>query len=148
MKRKSLFNHLNAIYTDQSADYYDELSVEDRKTYSIYMINRLVSMNIDFVEIVNAFQKYWEIVKNRESYLFYSQCLPLGKQWNKYIKPKVEPKHEEWVVRLIAFHFEVSQLEATDYIDLFMATPEGKARLKEILEMYGTEPRKIKKVVR
>lgn len=148
MKRKTLFNHLNAIYTDQSVDYYDSLSVEDRKTYSTYMVNRLVSMNMDFIEIVNEFQKCWGVVKDRESYLFYSQCLPQGKQWNKYIKPKLERKHEEWVVKLVALHFEVSQIEAIDYIDLFMATTEGKARLKEIFETYGIEPRKIKKVVR
>ena len=147
-KRKSLFDHLNAIFTDQSVDYYDSLSVEDRKTYSIYMINRLVSMNMDFIEIVNEFQKFWEVVKDRESYLFYSQCLPQGKQWNKYIKPKVEKKHEEWGVKLVDLYFEVSKMEAVDYIDLFMAAPEGKARLKEIFETYGIEPRKIKKVVR
>ena len=147
-KRKSLFDHLNAIFTDQSVDYYDSLSVEDRKTYSIYMINRLVSMNMDYIDVVNEIQKFWEVVKNRESYLFYSQCLPPGRQWNKYIKPKVEKKHEEWVVKLVALYFEVSQMEAVDYIDLFMATPKGKARLKEIFETYGIEPRKIKKVVR
>lgn len=147
-KRKSLFDHLNAIFTDQSIDYYDSLSVEDRKTYSIYMINRLISMNMDYIEMVNEIQKFWEVVKDRESYLFYSQCLPLGRQWNKYIKPKVEKKHEEWVVKLVALYFEVSKMEAVDYIDLFMAAPEGKARLKEIFETYGIEPRKIKKVVR
>ena len=147
-KRKSLFDHLNAIFTDQSVDYYDSLSVEDRKTYSIYMINRLISMNMDYIEMVNEIQKFWEVVKDRESYLFFSQCLPLGRQWNKYIKSKVEKKYEEWVVKLVALYFEVSKMEAGDYIDLFMTTSKGKARLKEIFETYGIEPRKIKKGVR
>ena len=148
--RKSLFDHLSAIYTDQSVNYYDTLSVEDRKTYNVYMISRLVSMNMEYVEVVNEFQKHWDSVKDRESYLFYSQLLPRGRQWNKYIKPKNEKdkKYEEWVIKLLANYFSVSELEAEMYFDTYMAKPEGRTRLKEIFEIHGIEPRKIKKVVR
>lgn len=150
VKRKTLFDHVNAIYTDQSIGYYDNLSVEDRKTFGIFMINRFISMKMDFVEIVNEIQKHWGIVKERDVYLFYSQILPRGKQWNKYVKAKggKEKKHEDWVLKLLAEYYSVSQTEATMYLETFMKTPEGKEALKEIFEAYGVEPRKIKKVVR
>lgn len=148
VKKKSLFDHLQAIYVDQSVHYWDDLSVENKKTYSVFMINRFISMNMDYIEVVNEFQKYWGIVGDRESYLFYSQLLPYGKQWNRYIKGKKERKYEEWVIRLLAHHFEVSQRDVSDYLDLMFATKEGRSALKEILEMYGSDPRKVKKVVR
>lgn len=147
-KKRSLFDHLQAVYTDQSVDYWDNLSREDQKTYSVFMINRFISMNMNFVDVVNTFQQYWGGVTDRESYLFYSQFLPKGKQWNKYISGKKGKKHEDWVIALIAKHFEVSKYEAADYVDLYMKTAEGRAALKEIFEAYGTEPRMIKKIVR
>ena len=150
VKRKTLFDHVNAIYTDQSVDYYDNLSVEDRKSFGIFMVNRFISMGMDFVEIVNEIQKHWGIVKERDVYLFYSQILPRGKQWNKYIKAKgaKERKYEDWVLKLLALHYSVSQTEARMYFETFMKDSEGQEALKEIFEAYGVEPRKIKKVVR
>lgn len=151
VKRKTLFDHLNAIYIDQSVGYYDSLSVEDRKTYDSFMINRFLSMNMDYVEIVNELQKHWDAIKDRESYLFFSQLLPNGKQWNQYIKAKKgekERKCEGWILELLARHYLVSQTEAKMYFETFMNTPEGQASLKELFEDYGVEPKKIKKVVR
>jgi len=148
VRKIGLFDHLRAIYENQSINYWDLLSPESRKTYNVYMVNRLVSMEMSFVDIVNAFQRFWGIVHERESYLFYSQILPRGKRWNKYVKANKEQKYEEWLLRLIAHHYEVGQREAETYLDMMMKTREGQANLKGILEMYGTESRKIKKLVR
>ena len=105
-------------------------------------------MNMDYVELVNEFQKLYGPLTERESYLFYSQMLPRKRQWNKYVKGKGEDRHEGWVVKLIAQHFQVSEAEAEAYVDLYVATPEGKSRMKRILEMYGTDPKKVKKVMK
>ena len=147
-KTTSLFEHLNAIQTNQAIDYWDKLEPANRKSYSVYMINRLLSMNMDYVELVNEFQKLYGPLTERESYLFYSQMLPRKRQWNKYVKGKGEDRHEGWVVKLIAQHFQVSEAEAEAYVDLYVATPKGKSRMKRILEMYGTDPKKIKKVIK
>jgi len=112
------------------------------------MINRLLSMNMDYVELVNEFQKFYGPLTERESYLFYSQMLPRRKQWSKYVKPKKESKHEEWVIELIAQHFQVSEAEADAYVDLYVSTSEGKSSMKRILEMYGTDPKKVKQVTK
>ena len=112
------------------------------------MINRLLSMGTDMLEVVNEFQKFWAFSNDRGSYLFYSQLLPKGKRWNRYVKPKAEKAHDEWVIKLIAHHHLVSETEAIAYLDLMFASPQGKESLKHIMELYGTEPRKIKKVVR
>lgn len=148
VSKSSLFDHLNAIYTNQAIDYWDTLSVENRKSYNVYMINRFISMNLDQLEVVNMFQQFWGEVGPRESYLFYSQFIPYGRQFNKYIKAPKEGKLQEWVVELVARYYKVSMSDATDYTELMLATAEGKEALQEILEAFGTDPKKVKRAVK
>lgn len=143
---KTLFDHLNAIYQDQRIDYYDLLDESDRKTFNIYMINRFISMNPDYIPVVNEIQQYWENIKSREVYLFYSQLLPKKKQFNKYIKSSTEsPEYEDWVIDILKLHFQVSKFEALDYLRIYYLSPSHKEQLKELLESYGVDPKLIKK---
>ena len=58
VKRKSLFDHINQITATQNPNYWDEISDEDKKSWSNYMVNRFLSMNSDWMELVNELQKY------------------------------------------------------------------------------------------
>jgi len=70
IKAKSLFDHLSGI-TDKKVSW-DSLSEVDRKSFSPYMVNRFLSMNMDFIELVNEFQKYTiGELSNREVYKLY-----------------------------------------------------------------------------
>jgi hypothetical protein len=110
------------------------------------MINRFISMRMEYVEVANELQKYYNQIGPRESYLFYSQLLPKGRQWNKYIGKSSGSHHPDWLVELIAKHFYVSQHEAESYLDIYRASEEGKESLKEICMLYGIDPRKLGKI--
>ena len=85
MKRsKSLFDHIKEITSVQKPNYWDTLSDGDKKTWSNYMVHRFLSMKMDWVELVNELQKY--NLKPKELYKIYTNILPKGKQWLKYIK--------------------------------------------------------------
>jgi hypothetical protein len=142
---KTLFDHVNAIFVDKSIDYLENLEESERKTYSQYMVNRVLSMNPAYIEIVNEFQSFYEYTNNRDSYLFYSQLLPKGKQFNKYIKSSKKSNFDPWIIGCIAKYYDVSYEESKYYFDLLMLTDEGKNNLKEILEFYGTDSKIIKK---
>lgn len=143
---KSPFDHVNAIYTDQNPEYFDNLDEADQKGFQPYMVNRIISMNMEFIPVVRELSKYFGIVGSRETYLFYSQILPKGKRYDKYIKADKEKKYEEWVVDVVARYFSVSRHEAIEYLGLMFRTDEGKADLRGICEFYGTDPKKIKKL--
>ena len=146
MANKTLFDHLNQIFDKQKVTYFDELDESDQKTYSIYMINRFVSMNPDYLPVVNEIQQYWGQVGPRESYLFLSQFLPQKKQFNKYIKSQKEKSdYEEWVLELVAKHFSISTTEAYDYLHIYYGSLSGKEELRMLLEGYGIDPKKIRK---
>jgi len=145
IKKKTLFDHLNAIYADQRLSYWDELEDSDKKTYSTFMINRFLSMNPDYIEMVNLLQKYYGAIGPRESYLFYTQSgmIPRKRQFNKYIGKNTNGKHPDWAIELIAKHFLVSKSEAESYLDLYRSSKQGKEKLAEICRMYGLDSKKI-----
>ena len=58
MKKKSLFDHIKEITSVQKSDYWEKISEEDKKTWSNYMVHRFLSMNMDWIELVNELQKY------------------------------------------------------------------------------------------
>jgi hypothetical protein len=103
-------------------------------------------MNWAFVELVNYIQLYYGVIGQREHYLFCSQCLPKGKQFNRYIKPKQNSNYEDWLVKIVGHHYSVSNREAEEYINLFLSTAKGRETLRYLLEQYGTEVKLLRKV--
>ena len=53
VKKKSLFDHINQITTIQNPNYWDEISDEDKKSWSNYMVNRFLSMKPEWIDLVN-----------------------------------------------------------------------------------------------
>ena len=84
IKRKNLFDHINAITSQQRSNYWDEISDEDKKSWSNYMVNRFLSMKMEWIEFVNEVQKY--PLKPKELYKVYTDILPKKRQWLKYIR--------------------------------------------------------------
>jgi len=140
-KPKTLFDHVNAIYQNQSVTYYDELDDVDKKTFNVYMINRFISMNMNYVEIVNELQKYYESTTPRSQYLFYSQLLPRGRQFNKYIKAGKKEKIEDWAIDVLVLYYNVSKSEALTYLDILKSFDVGKEWLNSIAKLYGKKER-------
>ena len=123
---------------------WEEHSETDRKKFSPFIINRWLSMDTDFIEIVNYFQKYSiGQLKPREVYKWYCDILPKGKRFNKYIKGKKSKKYEDWLIKLLSNYYNCSKLQVTEYLELI-----DKQELKTILEMYGTDKKQMKKVCR
>mgnify|MGYP000864491725 CR=1 FL=1 len=143
IKSRGLFNHVNAIYQDQSANYWSTLTDGDKKTYSPYMINRFLSMNIHQIPVVNAIQQFSQ-VPAEQHYLFYANMIPRGRQFNKYIKSRAEEKYEPWVVELVARHFLISQAEAVQYLDIYYT--HDKAALLDLCKSYGYGDKELKKL--
>lgn len=138
---KTLFDHIDAIYTNQRKDYFSKLEDGDKKTYNTYMVNKFLSMNPHQLPLVNEVQKYQ--LTPEVQYLFYASVLPRGKQYNKFIKANKEQKFEPWLVDLIRGVFEVSGEQAEEYLSLYYGKYPDK--LRRICEDYGIDPKLIKK---
>jgi Bacteriophage clamp loader A subunit len=140
----TLFDHLKRVYEGPS-DYWDTLTDDDKKSYSSYMINRLVSMTPEYIELANAAQMFGTL-DSRESFLFYSNILPQRNPWSKYIKAaKDDAKYPEWLIGVVTKYYHVSTHEAIEYLALYYKTDVGKAELRELCEAHAIDPKLIKK---
>tara|TARA_Y100000361_G_scaffold37022_1_gene31610 strand:- start:72 stop:566 length:495 start_codon:yes stop_codon:yes gene_type:complete len=143
MKKRSLFDHIREVTAVQKVDYFDTLSVDDKKSWSNYMVNRFLSMKMEWVELVNELQKYK--LEPKELYKLYINILPKGKQWLKYTKGRNDMNYPNWLINIVANDMEVSKQEAKDAVDMYYLTEGGMAELGQLARKWGIEPKKIEK---
>ena len=144
VKKKSLFDHIKQITDIQNPNYWDDISDDDKKSWSNYMVNRFLSMKIDWVEFVNEVQKY--PLQPKELYKVYTDILPKKKQWLKYIKGDKKMKYPKWVYEIVAKHLEVSLREAAGAVEVYEISHGGQAELTDILIKYGRTEEEIRKI--
>jgi hypothetical protein len=144
-KKATIFDHLSFI-TDKKRPW-DTLSDVDKKAFVPYLINRWLSMNWQLVEIVNELQKYTiGQLSPKEVYQLYYDFLPKQRQFNKYIKGKKDDKYNAELIELIAMHFQISEKEASEYIELYLLI--DKDALVSIVKMYGKSDQEVKKLLK
>ena len=135
----TIFDWVNQIFVHKKP--WDSFTVDEQKKFSPFIINRFLSMDKELIEIVNMFQPYAiGMLEPKDVYEFYRNLLPRGKRFNKYIKGKKSKKYDPELVNLLCGYFEESKSHVIDYLELI-----NKDQLKAILQLYGIEPRKIKK---
>ena len=124
--------------------HWNDFTIDEQKKFSPFIINRWLSMDKDFLEIVNFFQKYSiGTLEPREVYKWYCDMLPRGKRFNKYIKGKKDKKYNTELIDIMVTHFECSKSQVKDYLDLI-----HKDELMEILEKYGMNEKTIKRLLK
>ena len=141
-----LFDHIKQITNVQNPKYWDTLEDADKKTWSNYMVLRFLSMKYEWVETIATLQPHIQEIPPKAMYLCLIDLLPKGRHFMKYMKPKGADKYESWLVELVAKHYEVSKLEAEDYLKILYASRTGKERILQLAEDYGTDPKIIKKL--
>ncbi len=124
--------------------HWNDFTEDEQKKFSPFIINRWLSMDKDFIEIVNVFQKYAiGTLEPREVYMWYRDVLPKGKRFNRYIKGKKDKKFNTELIDIMVTHFECSKSQVKDYLDLI-----AKDELIEILEKYGMNEKTIKRLLK
>ena len=138
----TIFDWINQILVKKT--HWNKFTEDEQKKFSPFIINRWLSMDKDFLEIVNYFQKYSiGTLEPREVYKWYCDMLPKGKRFNKYIKGKKDKKYNTELIDIMVMHFECSKSQVKDYLDLI-----AKNELMEILEKYGMNEKTIKRLLK
>ena len=145
-KKKILFDHIGHIREKQTENYFDTLTDADKRTFVNYMINRFLSMDYDLVEVMDQLQKHSVGLKPRDYYRVLREVVPRGRSFHKYIKSAKASQNNSALVELLAFHFEVSKLEADEYASLFKMTDSGQEELAGLCAKYGKEPKEVEKL--
>ena len=146
-KPATIFDHLANITWKKTP--WNTLDEASQKTFSPYLINRWLSMNPNYIEIVDMFQQYTiGPLSKKHVYQLYYDILPNANVRSKYIKGKKVDKYNKDLVKLIASHYNVNSQEAKEYTDLFKSTEGGLSHLNKLLKMYGKTDKEIKKLLK
>ena len=144
VKKKSLFDHIKQITDVQNPNYWDDISDDDKKSWSNYMVNRFLSMKMDWVGFVNEVQQY--PLQPKELYKVYTDILPKKRQWLKYVKGDKKMKYPNWVYEIVAKHLQVSLREAKEAVETYEMSYGGQSELVDILVKYGKTEEECRKI--
>jgi len=123
---------------------WSKWSESDQKKFSVFIVNRWLSMRMEFTELINEFQTYTiGLLRPQETYRLYHEFLPASKGFAKYVKGKSEDKYDKALLAQIAEHYQISRTEAADYVDLM-----DKLQCERILSMYGYSDGDKKKLLK
>ena len=138
----TIFDWINQINYEKKS--WDSFSEAEQKTFNTFIINRWLSMDEQLIQIVNYFQKYSiGLLQPKDTYMWYRDIIPKKKRFNKYIKGKKTMKYNSELISIICKFFETSKKECVEYIEMM-----NKNQLTSILELYGKEPKQIKKLLK
>jgi len=141
---RELFDHIKWITEKQTKDYWGTLNDTEKKRWSNYMINRFLSMKMDWISFVNEVQQY--NLKPKDLYRLYVDILPKGKQWLKYTKRRKKMNYPNWLLEIMTKDFKISISEARQHLDILYMTEQGKQEIRELVMKYGTEEKLIKSI--
>jgi len=128
--------HINVLKTP-----IDEFSDKDWDVFNSYVIHRVLSMNPDYLELVNEAQVIMPQNK-KEIYSIYREFIPKNNKWNKYIKSTTKTKSKE-LISYLKDYWECSNKEALEYYNLL-----DKSEIVSILNSIGLNKKDIKQLLK
>jgi len=135
----TIFQWLNEITTHKTPVH--EISEESWDKFNSYMIHRYVSMDMNYIDIVNYVQKINPNNK-KQIYSIYREMIPQKKTYLKYVKNENKKNYKE-LAEYIAEYLECSLGEADEYIDILQ--DHG---VRGILWKMGVEEDETEKLIK
>jgi hypothetical protein len=136
---KNVFDWLKEINSTKS--HPDTFTNQDWDIWNSYMVHRFLSMNPDYIELVNEVQSLPPSNK-KQIYSIYREYIPKNNKWSKYIKSSSKEFDKDLVLQLKK-HFNVSAREIKDYLKIL-----DKKEVQSILSKQGLEEKEIKKLLK
>jgi hypothetical protein len=136
---KDLWGWLNEITLYKTP--IEDISEESWDKWNSYIIHRYVSMNINYVELVNCVQTL-PYENKQQTYTIYKEMIPKNKVFLKYIKSRVK-KQPVTLVEYVAKHFECGLGEAEEYIDILRDHGTRK-----VLYDMGMDEKEVEKLLK
>ena len=99
-------------------DKWENIPEEEQASFNNFMINRFLSMNENYIELVDLIQKNIWQMESKYLYNIYKDIIPKQYVYLKYIKPskKIDYKQEE--IDAVTSYFNVSKKRAKEYISM------------------------------
>lgn len=128
---------LQLISTDKKP--WNQLTKQEQKEFDVFIVNKMLATNQDYVELVNIMQLHHNMSKE-QSYVMFLRLLPKKKIYIDYIKAKTEKVNKD-LLAIISKHYEISNYNARLYYNGM-----GKDKITELLVKLGYDDKQIAKL--
>jgi len=136
---KNVFDWLKAINSTKPP--VESFTDKDWEVWNSYMVHRFLSMDPNYIDLVNEVQK--SLPQNKkEIYSIYKEFIPKNNKWNKYIKSSVKQPNKD-LSNHIKDYFECSIKEAKEYITLL-----DTSQISRILTDRGIDKKELKQLLK
>ena len=131
------FDHIKNLHTKKRR--WEDFNDEEKKSFNVFIINKGLSMNPNYLGIVNMIQNFTglnQIISPKEVFNIYFNLLPTNFRYYKWIKGEKTKKEKE-KAEYLAMHFKVSTREAYDYLQLL-----DRKTVNKIIKNYKNDTQK------
>ena len=128
------FEHVKNLHSKKRR--WEDFNDEEKKSFNVFIINKTLSFNPNYLNIVNMVQNYTglnQILSQKEVFNLYFNLLPTQFRFYKWIKGTKTKKDKE-KAEYLAMHFKVSTREAYDYLKIL-----NKKTINQIIKNYKNE---------
>ena len=128
------FEHVKNLHTKKRR--WEDFNDEEKKSFNVFIINKGLSMNPNYLEIVNMVQNFTglnQVLSQKEVFNIYFKLLPNKFRFYKWIKGEKTKKDKE-KLEYLAMHFKVSTREAYDYLRIL-----DKKTINKIIKNYKND---------
>ena len=128
------FDHIKNLHTKKHT--WDDFNDEEKKSFNVFIINKALSMNPNYLNIVNMVQNFTglnQILSQKEVFNLYYSLLPNKFRFYKWIKGEKTKKDKE-KAEYLATHFKVSIREAYDYLKIL-----DRKTINKIIKNYKND---------
>ena len=128
------FDHIKNLHTKKRR--WEDFNDEEKKSFNVFIINKGLSMNPNYLGIVNMVQNFTglnQVISPKEVFNIYFNLLPSKFRFYKWIKGEKTKKDKE-KAEYLATHFKVSIREAYDYLQIL-----DRKTVKLIIKNYKNE---------
>ena len=129
------FEHVKNLHTKKRR--WKDFNDEEKKSFNVFIINKTLSFNPNYLNIVNMVQNYTglnQVLSQKEVFNLYYSLLPTKFKFYRWIKGEKNKKDKE-KAEYLAMHFKISIREAYDYLQIL-----DKKTIKSIIKNYKNEP--------
>lgn len=139
VKKFTIFDWMKEIMGNKRP--WGTFTTEEQNEFNGFLINKMLSMNPNFIQIVN----YMQIIpySNKEKlYRIYCDFIPKGYIYSPYIKGKNNNKSTD-LLSIISRYYMCSNEQSSEYIDIL-----GKDGVGEILDKMGIDEKEKTKLLK
>ena len=128
------FEHVKNLHTKKRR--WEDFNDEEKKSFNVFIINKTLSFNPNYLNIVNMVQNYTglnQVLSQKEVFNLYYSLLPNKFRFYRWIKGEKTKKDKE-KAEYLAMHFNVSTREAYDYLQIL-----DKKSINKIIKNYKND---------